>query len=236
MSEIKSSLVLPCYNEELNLRAQEAKLLQIPDLIKGELILVDNGSRDGTADFIRYLNGKNPRIVLVSVTVNEGYGNGILCGLNAAQGHFLGWTHSDGQFDLLDCVKAFKILLSQSQPEKFFVMGRRAGRPFGDRVFTLGMAIFESLLFQMVLYDISAQPKIMTRSFYLSLKNAPKDFALDLYVYVMAKRQGMEVLRFQTPQLPRVSGASSWNTGLRSRLKLIRRILGFSLRLRVEQL
>lgn len=232
MSLIEASLILPCYNEYENLLAQEQKLLQIPDLIKGELILVDNGSIDGTADYIRYLQTLNSSIVVVSISNNIGYGNGITQGIKAARGALVGWTHADGQFDLFDAVAGFNLLRYKKEPAGFLAMGQRTGRTTLDQIFTKGMAYFESALFNTWLDDISAQPKIMTKVFFDGLSSPPKDFSFDLYVYLMAKKRGLKIAKFTTFLSPRAHGSSSWNTGLISRLKLTKRIVAYSLKLR----
>ena len=80
------SLVFPAYNEEAGLRDVVLCLMGALDEagIVCELVLVDNGSRDGTERVIDALAQCDPRIRKVRVPVNQGYGWGILCGLRAA--------------------------------------------------------------------------------------------------------------------------------------------------------
>jgi glycosyltransferase involved in cell wall biosynthesis len=231
-NEIQCSLILPCYNEQDNLLQLEPRLLKVPDLINGELILVDNGSTDQTASVITQMSKVNPRIIHVSVQTNLGYGNGIIKGIEQARGRLIGWSHSDGQYNLFDAATGFAMLAHQNNSENFLVMGRRRGRRTIDAFFTQGMSIFESVLFQHRFDEITAQPKIMTKSFFESLPTPPRDFSLDLYVYVQAKRRGCGILKFDTLLSPRAHGTSSWNTGWLARIKLIRRTVEYSLRLR----
>ena len=214
--------------------AQTAKLLSLPSVIDGEVILVDNGSADGTWLAIQSLSQQNQNIVPVQVEQNIGYGFGILSGLAAARGDFVAWTHADGQMDFYDAATGFSMLALKENPGSFFVMGARKGRPLFDLLFTIGMGIFESLLFGQYVMDISAQPKVMTRSFVQSWKNPPKDFSLDLYAYLLAKKRSKKVLKFSVPVKERLHGTSSWNTGILSRLKLISRTIRYSLTLRKE--
>ena len=42
------------------------------------------------------------------------------------------------------------------------------------------MGLFETLLFRKFFWDINAQPTLMKKKFYKSLKNIPNDFSIDL--------------------------------------------------------
>ena len=73
-------------------------------------------------------------------------------------------------------------------PEKIYIKGKRYGRPIIDKlVNTLGMSIFETLMLGKIMYDINAQPNIFNKSLLEKMKNPPKDFSFDLYVYYIAK-------------------------------------------------
>ena len=222
---IRCSLVIPCYNERKNLEALRDNILALPAMIEGEVILVDNGSSDSTGSYIAELAAINNRVVLVTVEKNIGYGYGILAGLKKARGQYIGWTHADGQSNYFDAVTGFSILWTKPNPENYFVMGARQGRSFYDQIFAVGMSMIETVLFGTVLNDIPAQPKIMSRRFFDSLTNPPHDFSLDLYVYLMAKRQKLKVYKFNVEFGRRFHGVSSWNRGFVSRLNLIKRTL-----------
>src|SRR5215470_3263548 len=81
------SIVVPLYNEEANLPfLVEAvfNLLSADDDFL-ELVLVDDGSRDGTADLVLGLYIYKPRIRLVSHERNRGLGTAISTRMNAAR-------------------------------------------------------------------------------------------------------------------------------------------------------
>lgn len=233
--KIKNSLVIPCYNEALNLKRQETILLEMPHLISGEVILVNNGSTDNTGDFIRGLSNINENIVAVNIRENIGYGFGILMGLKVARGINIGWTHADGQVSLLDVVAGFTMLSDRHDVNDYFLMGSRNGRGLIDQLFTVGMAIFESILFGIRLGDITAQPKIMNHRFVSDWENPPNDFSLDLYAYVKALQQGKSILKYDVKVHQRICGASTWNTGFVSRLKLIMRTIIYSIKLKISE-
>ena len=224
------SVVVPCYNEHGNIEPliQEARevITRRPNI---EFIFVDNGSTDGTRALLESLTYKTDNLKIAVVERNQGYGFGIRSGLRAATGKFVGWTHADRQTKLTDIEVAIEILTKNH--ERIFLKGRRSGRPLSDRIFTLGMSLFESMLFRTKLRDINAQPTLFSRELLESVLEGPDDFSLDLYAYVAAKRFRMEVRRFPVTFGPRFSGESKWNTSATARWKFISRTLAFSFRL-----
>lgn len=222
------SLVVPCYNESKNIpfvldNAKEALISR--DI---ELILVDNGSTDETQKVLADLLPSYSFARSVQVTENQGYGHGILAGLRAAKGTVLAWTHADMQTKPADVVKGLEYFDGNRDPDRLFVKGLRQERPLGDRVFTAGMGIFESLLLRSRLRDINAQPTMLGRGFFDKWQDPPKDFSLDLYAFVMARKNGLEVKRFPVVFAERAHGVSHWNIDWRSRVKFIRRTLAYS--------
>ena len=197
-----------------------------------EVIIVDNGSTDGSDKVLSALTLSLPRVRVVTVPVNKGYGYGIIAGLKEAVGEYLGWTHGDMQTPVQDALKALKIIETERSPRKIFLKGQRIGRPFFDRFFTAGMSIFESALFGITLRDINAQPNIFHRSLMEGFFNPPNDFSLDLYAHHLAKINGFVIKRFPVSFLPRPHGESHWNTTLRSKYNFIKRVIRYSFSLK----
>lgn len=227
------SLVIPCYNEGGNVPLLLDRLARLAPQAPGlEFVVVDNGSTDGTGPLLARAARGQPGIRAARVERNQGYGYGILRGLDLATGIYAGWTHADLQTDPADALRALEWLKSRGLPESIFLKGQRYGRPLADRIFTAGMGIFESLLFQCPLRDINAQPTIFSRSLLSAWKDPPRDFALDLYAFVIARRLGYTVRRFPVLFAERLHGRSHWNASWLARCRFIRRTLDFSLRLR----
>lgn len=231
---MKLSIVIPCYNEEKNIPLVLEKLNSVIKKNDIEVILVDNGSTDNSDLVFATLLPKYPFAKKVKVEKNQGYGYGILSGLREAKGEYIGWTHADMQTDPYDSIKALELIEAKGNPKSIFVKGNRKGRPLFDNFFTIGMSIFESVYMGTSLWDINAQPNIFHRSLFESWKNPPFDFSLDLFALYSAKKSSFEVLRFNVIFPPRIHGFSSWNTGLKSKWKFIKRTLDFSFKLRKE--
>lgn len=228
----KLSIVVPCYNEGENLYSLLARYKEVvgerDDI---EIILVNDGSKDNSKEILEEEKGKVSFLKVVHVYPNGGYGNAVVSGLKEAEGEFIGWTHGDMQTPPEDTLRALEIIESSEHKEKAYVKGRRHGRPLADVFFTEGMSLFESILFRAKLNDINAQPNVFHRSFFETWEHPPKDFSLDLYAFIMARRNKMNIVRFPVSFNPRVAGVSSWNTSWKNKYKFIKRTISFSLEL-----
>lgn len=227
---MKLSVVVPCYNEEENIPLILERFREIIKRDDIEVILVNNGSTDGSSKVLEELLPKYAFAKTTLVPVNQGYGYGILQGLRECTGEYIGWTHADMQTDPADILKALAIIEEEKEP--VFVKGNRKGRPLFDVFFTAGMSLFETCYLHKKLYDINAQPNIFPKTFFDGWENPPYDFSLDLYAFYMARVKGLKVVRFPVLFPERIHGESKWNTGLKSKWKFIKRTMEFSVKLK----
>jgi glycosyltransferase involved in cell wall biosynthesis len=230
----KLSLVIPCYNEARNLPLLIGRVEERFAAGTGvEVVLVDNGSSDDSPSILRERLAGHRVLRSVRVEENQGYGFGILSGLRAARGRYLGWSHADMQTDPADALRALELIERSPDPEHVYAKGERYGRPLKDVVFTVGMSAFETALLRRPLWDINAQPNVFPRWFYEAVAPAaPYDFSLDLYFYHEARRHGVRLLRFPVRFGERAHGVSHWNVDWKSKKKFIERTVRFSLELR----
>lgn len=231
---IKLSIVVPCYDEAENLPLLLKRFGEAVQRKDIEVVLVDNGSKDHTPAVLEELTAKYSFVKNMRIEVNQGYGYGIVQGLRACSGKFIGWTHADMQTDPADLIRALDIIEESHDDEHVFIKGRRKGRPLFDRFFTAGMGIFETIYLRKKLYDINAQPNVFSRRFFDTWKNPPKDFSLDLYALYMAQCRHLRIKRFDVIFSKRVYGKSHWNSGLAAKWKFIKRTVAFSRKLKKE--
>ena len=232
------TIVIPCYNESGNIKnLVECASSVVKKNTKIKFIFVDNGSKDDTKVVIKNsLSFHNhPSLQVLYIKKNEGYGGGIMQGLKNATTPYIGWMHADMQTPI-DVVNDFQLMIENMfSSKKLFLKGVRNGkRNFKDLFITKGMQVFESILFQMPLEEINAQPTIFHKALLGLAINPPKDFALDLYFFVCAKRNNFEVVRIDVPFKDRQYGFSKWNNNFNNRIKTLFGMVTYSFKLKLD--
>ena len=98
----KLSIITPVYNEELNiarmLKNLHALLAQHPEW-NWEIILIEDGSGDGTRNVLIEEVKKYPNTHLIIHEKNQGYTKSLKDGIAKAQGKFLMYVGADEEFD-----------------------------------------------------------------------------------------------------------------------------------------
>ena len=230
---IDISIVLPCYNEDKNIpKIFERFSDLIGDRNDIEIIFVDNGSIDNTAIVLKNLLDQYKFARSIKVDFNRGYGYGILKGLMECRGKFIGWTHADLQTDPSDFLKFLEIFETFKDEKRIFVKGNRVNRDLKDVFFSNGMSLFETILFQVPMWEINAQPTMFSSNLLDSFIDPPNDFSFDLYTYYFATKKKYKIIRFDVKFGKRIHGKSKWNIDWTSKFKFIKRTVLYSLRLK----
>jgi dolichol-phosphate mannosyltransferase len=83
------SVVVPCYNEQESIHACHAKLTEVLSALKEsyEIVYVDDGSRDKTAELLEDLHARDAHVVIVRLSRNFGHQPAVTAGLSASLGH-----------------------------------------------------------------------------------------------------------------------------------------------------
>jgi glycosyltransferase involved in cell wall biosynthesis len=225
---------LPCYNEAENLPPLLERYAQVWENLPAELILIDNGSTDDTAQVLeRELS--RPELAFarcVAVQRNRGYGHGIYTGLQASQGEYLGYSHADMQCSPADLFTAYHRLLAAPAPARALVKGKRGPRALGDSLVTNTMGLLATGILGRRLTDINAQPKVFHRSHLERLARPPSGFQFDLYVLYRARQAGLDIITVPVVFGRRAHGQSKWAFSLASRYRTIWATISYMFRLR----
>ena len=99
VAPVDLSIVIPCYNEEESLpRLVEVLLETVPQLVASyEVILVDDGSKDGTLDLLREVAASTPHFRYLALSRNFGKESAMLAGLTWAHGNAVALMDGDLQ-------------------------------------------------------------------------------------------------------------------------------------------
>src|SRR5262249_18433558 len=165
---LKLSIVMPAYNERRTIREIVGRVLaaDVGGLEK-ELVIVDDGSKDGTRDILHELDGKNGVRALFQ-TVNMGKGAAVWTGIRASTGDVVVIQDADLEYD----PDEYKVLLAPILTGKADVVygSRFLGHPHGHRVLyfwhTVGnrlLTLMSNTFTDLNLSDMETCYKMMTR-------------------------------------------------------------------------
>jgi glycosyltransferase involved in cell wall biosynthesis len=106
------SLVIPCYNEEGNLRPLIAAIREAVEPLKlpYEIVITDDCSKDGSWAILKELAAEDPRICVQRLECNCGESAASWAGLKAARGQYLVTMDADLQNDPKDLPKFLEAL------------------------------------------------------------------------------------------------------------------------------
>lgn len=108
------SIIIPIFNSKSCLQETVKSVIDaIEKLNKNyEIILVDDGSRDGSWEIIKQLKNTNPNIVGIKLSKNFGQHNALLCGLNVCIGNYIITMDDDLEQQPEDISKLYNQLVS----------------------------------------------------------------------------------------------------------------------------
>lgn len=101
-SPVDLSIVIPCYNEGANVARLDRTLLpvvaQLARTQRVEVVLVDDGSDDDTAEHLLALAERHPEVIVVPHARNQGIGAALRTGFAMARGAWVVTTDADGTY------------------------------------------------------------------------------------------------------------------------------------------
>ncbi len=205
------TVAMPAYNEAENIEAMVEDVIQMMDPLADdyEVIVVDDGSHDGTAQVVKSLEQRYPQVRLVQHEVNQGYGAAVFSGLTNASKELVFFTDSDRQFDLQEIHKLLD-LIDQAD----LIVGYRAPRrdPFMRKLNGWGWSALVTLLFGYTARDIDCAFKLMHRTVIERLKDkvASRGATFSAEFLIRAKRDGFRIREVPLHgHRPRVAGSQT---------------------------
>lgn len=214
------SYFFPAHNEEANLAGLvEEALATLPGLADTfEIIAVDDGSRDATANIAEALVEQHPGVVrLVRHPVNLGYGAALRSGFGAARYELIAFTDGDRQFRVADLGRLTSRLAAADAPD--VVAGFRIKRadPLVRTLYARAYRLANRVLFGLRVTDVDCACKLFRRDALdgLRVESGGAFFSAELLIKLQAA--GQRVVEVGVPHYPRTAGSA---TGAKPRVVL----------------
>lgn len=201
------SVVIPAYNEESGIAEIARRVLDVrPALRKAgvaelELLVVDDGSRDATADIAGAIDG----VRLIRHARNKGYGAALKTGFCHAQGELVGFLDADGTYP----PEYFPQLCKAALNGVDLVIGSRmAGAasemPFTRRVGNLFFANLLSLMGRQRVSDSASGMRVFRRSVLERVYPLPDGLNLTPVMSTRAIHEGVKMAEVPIPYSERL--------------------------------
>jgi glycosyltransferase involved in cell wall biosynthesis len=160
------SVFFPAYNDSGTIASMVIRTVKTaseltPDF---EIIVVDDGSADGTADIADELAQKYPQVRAVHHPINRDYGAALQTGFRSATKELIFYTDGDAQYDPAELA----LLWARMSPDADLVNGYKISRADPLHRIVIGRVYhyIVSLLFGLKLRDVDCDFRLMRRSIF----------------------------------------------------------------------
>lgn len=203
------SIFFPFWNEEKNIENVVKKSVPVAKqlALQWEIIMVDDGSTDDTVKIAKKLALEDPNLVVVSDSVNRGYGSALKNGFSHARYDLVIFTDGDGQFDFSEASR----LLSKIDGSDIVIGFRkkRLDNPFRHLLMNL-LRIWNLILFGMYFRDIDCGFKLFRKEALSKIMPFKSEGAMiTTEILAKAKKKNLKIAQAQVTHYPRKYGDQS---------------------------
>jgi glycosyltransferase involved in cell wall biosynthesis len=202
------SVVIPAYNEEDGIREIMERVLAVREGLRAvgveelELLVVDDGSRDRTAELVR----AQPGATLVQHAKNSGYGAALKTGFAAASGEWVGFLDADGTYP----PEYFPAMVeaAKTQNADLVIGSRMAGAesqmPITRRIGNIIFARLVNVISASNITDSASGMRIFKKSILAQLYPLPDGLNLTPVMSTRALHEEMKMIEVPIPYSERI--------------------------------
>jgi glycosyltransferase involved in cell wall biosynthesis len=202
------SAILPAFNEAENIiPAVEILANILSDLASvWEIVVVDDGSQDETANLVRELSRNSAHIKLATHPKNRGYGAALKTGIELARHQLLFVMDADLQFDPAE----LKTLLPLAQKNDIVLGYRKRRREhLGRRFNARCWGILMRFLFGLRVQDVNCAFKVFNGRVFNEITIRSRGAMVCSEILILAKKLGFTIKEVPVTHYPRKRGRSS---------------------------
>jgi glycosyltransferase involved in cell wall biosynthesis len=199
------SVVIPCFNEEENVRRvyESAAGVLRPLALDYEILLINDGSKDRTGEIVDAIAAADPRIRAVHHAANRGYGSALRSGFASAAKTLVFFTDGDGQFDLNELPPLLP-LIERADIVHGYRLHRRDG--WVRRFNGWGWTKLVDVLFGLRVRDVNCAFTLFRREIFSGDELKSTGALISAEILARAKRRGRTIAEVGVHHFPRLSG------------------------------
>lgn len=208
------SIVIPAYNEEESLGYVLADTIRdLPKHVKDyEVIVVDDGSSDGTLQTANSFAKRNRRLRVIHRATNGGFNKAMITGLKAAKKDYVAYMQADGQDLIRDMVNCFRIM--DKYDLVLGIRGKRIDYNLYRLVLSYGCSILYRVLFGITYEDVHWVYVWKTKEVQKLKFDSKGGIFLLVESLIKFEKKELAVGQVSSPYRPRYAGANK-NTNLK---------------------
>lgn len=204
------SVVIPVFNEaglvRPNIKHLHDALNQ--NISDYEIIVVNDGSTDGTAAILKTLSEEIDRLKIVTLPSNQGLGAALVKGFEVALKELVLYTDIDRPVDYAEILNAIKILQCHGAD---MVFGARNNKVYESFLRYLFSTVYNQLIrrvFKVRTREINFAFKLFTKASLKKIHLKAKGSFMPAELVIRAERLGFQIVRFEVDFFPRRNGRS----------------------------
>jgi len=190
----KLSVIIPVFNEKNTVleAITRVKYTEIPDLDK-EIIVVDDGSDDGSREILKNLNDQSVNVIFHDK--NRGKGAAIRTGISVATGDYLIIQDADMEYDPHDIRKMLKPIVEGKARVVYGsrFTGERRDMFFWHMVGNKFLSLFTNILYNTTISDMETGYKLFTRESLEGITLRSKRFDIEPELTAKFCRKGLRI-------------------------------------------
>lgn len=194
---MKLSVIMPVYNEKDTIAEILERVLATG--LANEVVVVDDGSTDGTADVLRNLQADS-RVKIITAPQNRGKGAAVRTGIEAATGDLLLVQDADLEYDPRDIPALLKPIeegLADAVYGSRFLGGPRRPTMYWHAVANRMLTFFTNILYNNILTDMETGYKLFKGEVLKGIRIRSNSF--DFEPEITAKLLKRKVRIFEVP-------------------------------------
>jgi len=229
----KLSIIISAYNEQGTILecVKRVEAVSLPHRCEKEIIIVDDGSTDGTRELVDSLGDKH---VVLHHEVNRGKGMAIRTGLSKATGDYIVTQDADLENDPSDLAMMLSVMISRDLPVLYgsrrLKEGNQSHTHFSFYAGGVILSVLSNILYNQRITDEPTCYKMFRADLLKSFKLKCERFEYCPEVTALTSLRGIKIQEVPISYFPRTVGEGKkirWMDGLIAALTLIRyRIYG----------